>query len=101
MNKKHNPLYVLTLVTVVSTIVFPLIFITALYNLKKSKWGYLFTGISLIKIATILPAVIMNDVFHKIFTGNSIDLTFSIIATIITFCALTFLILYFKNVQNT
>jgi hypothetical protein len=94
-----NPFYVFYVLDL--AIVFPLIIITALYNLKKSQWGYLFTGISLIKIATILPAVIMNDVFHKVYTGSFIDLTFSIIATIITVCALIFLIIYFKNVQNT
>jgi hypothetical protein len=90
-----NVYYVLDL-----AIIFPLISITAFYNFKKSQWGFLFSGIALIKIATILPAVIMNDVFHKIFTGSFIDLTFDIIATVITIVAVMFLNVYFRNIQN-
>ncbi len=81
-------------------IIFPSILITSVLNLRKTGWGYLFSGVALIKIATILPAVIFNDVFHRLYTGSFLDLPFDIIAAIITLIAAILLVMYMSRVDD-
>jgi hypothetical protein len=80
-------------------IIFPLIIIAAILNIRKTAMGYLLTGIALIKIITILPAVIFNDVFHKVFVGHFIDLPFDIIAFVITMTGVAFVNKYIREIN--
>ncbi|MFA5728896.1 MAG: hypothetical protein WC957_05670, partial [Candidatus Neomarinimicrobiota bacterium] len=93
-----NPFYVFYILDL--CIIFPLIVITSFLNFKKSEFGYLLSAVSLIKIITILPAVIFNDIFHKIYVGYFLDLTFDIIAFFITMTGILFIILFFKNIES-
>lgn len=95
--EKINPFFVFYVLDL--SIIFPLIIIAAVLNYKKSVWGYLLSGIALLKIITILPAVIFNDIFHRIFVGHFLDLPFDIIAVIITLTGLVFTKLYMKRVD--
>jgi hypothetical protein len=81
-------------------IIFPMIIIIAILNLKKSIWGHILSGVALLKIVTILPAVLMNDIFHKIYTGRFLDFTFDLIAIVISASGMIFLILYMKSIKN-
>ncbi|NLL12448.1 MAG: hypothetical protein GX267_03490 [Fibrobacter sp.] len=63
-------------------------------------WGSFLSGVALVKIITILPAVIFNDVFHRIFTGAFLDIGFSIIASVITAIGIILLILYLKSTSG-
>jgi len=98
LKEKINPFYVFYVLDL--CFIFPMIVIAGIMNLRKSSWGYLFSGVALIKILTILPAVMMNDIFHLLYTGKFIDLSFDIIALVITLSALVFLILYLKNLES-
>jgi hypothetical protein len=93
-----NPFYVFYVLDL--SIIFPLITIASILNFKKSAFGYLLSGISLIKIITILPAVIFNDIFHKIYQGHFIDLTFDIIAFFITLIGIIFIVLFLRNIES-
>jgi hypothetical protein len=66
----------------------------------KTGWGYLFSGIALLKIVTILPAVIFIDVFHRLYTGVFLDLPFDIVALVITLIATVFLIFYMRTIKD-
>ena len=81
-------------------IVFPMIVTASVLNLMKTDWGYLLSGIALLKIVTILPAVIFNDIFHRLYAGTFLDLPFDIIALIITLTASIFLSLYMKRIND-
>jgi hypothetical protein len=98
LSEQLNPFYVFYVLDL--AIIFPLIVITSVLNLMKADWGYLFSGVALIKIVTILPAVIFNDVFHRLYTGSFLDLPFDIIALVITLIASIFLILYMKRIDD-
>lgn len=98
LNEQLNPFYVFYVLDL--AIIFPMIVITSILNLKKVDWGYLFSGVALIKIVTILPAVIFNDIFHRLFTGSFLDLPFDIIALVITLIASILLILYMKRIED-
>lgn len=93
-----NPFYVFYVLDL--TMVFPMIVIAGVLNLKKAAWGYLFSGVGLIKIVTILPAIIINDVFHRLFAGRFLDLRFDIIAAVITTTAAIFLVLYLNRISD-
>jgi|GEM_PF-6000730 len=93
-----NPFYVFYVLDL--AIIFPMIVMAAILNLMRTDWGYLFSGIALLKIVTILPAVIFNDVFHRLYTGVFLDLPFDIIALVITLIAFVFLFLYMKTVKD-
>jgi hypothetical protein len=93
-----NPYYVFYVLDL--AIIFPMIVMAAILNLMRTDWGYLFSGIALLKIVTILPAIIFNDVFNRLYTGVFLDLPFDIIALVITLIALVFLILYMKTVKD-
>ena len=93
-----NPFYVFYVLDL--AIIFPMIVMSAILNLMKNDWGYLFSGIALLKIVTILPAVIFNDVFHWLFTGNFLDLSFDIIALVIILTASIFLGLYMRTIKD-
>ena len=98
LEEQLNPFYVFYVLDL--AIIFPMIVMAAILNLMKTNWGYLFSGIALLKIVTILPAVIFNDVFHRLYTGVFLDLSFDIIALVITFIASVFLILYMKTIKD-
>jgi len=93
-----NPFYVFYVLDL--AIIFPMIVMAGILNLMKTGWGYLFSGIALLKIVTILPAVIFNDVFHRLYTGVFLDLSFDIVALVITLIAGVFLILYMKTIGD-
>lgn len=93
-----NPFYVFYILDL--CIIFPLIVIASFLNFKKSEFGYLLSGVSLIKIITILPAVIFNDIFNKIYEGHFLDLTFDIIAFFITMTGIIFIVLFFRNIES-
>ena len=93
-----NPFYVFYVLDL--ALIFPLIIIASVLNFKKSAFGYLLSGISLMKIITILPAVIFNDIFHKIYQGHFIDLTFDIIAFFITLAGIIFIVLFLRNIKS-
>jgi len=98
MQKPLNPFHVFYVLDL--AFIFPMIVMAAILNLMRTDWGYLFSGIALIKIVTILPAVIFNDVFHRLYTGVFLDLSFDIIALVITLITFIFLILYMKTVKD-
>jgi len=93
-----NPFYVFYVLDL--AIIFPMIVMAAILNLMKTDWGHLFSGIALLKIVTILPAVIFNDVFHRLYTGVFLDLSFDIVALVITLIAAVFLSLYMKTIKD-
>jgi hypothetical protein len=80
-------------------ILFPGILIVAYMNFKKYFSGIILSGVILIKIITLMPAIICNDIFHWIKTGFFIDITFDIIALIITLCSLAVLIIYKSGIK--
>jgi hypothetical protein len=92
-----NPFYVFYVLDLV--IVFPFIVIASVLNYRKSSFGYLLSGIALIKVITILPAVIFNDIFHKIYVCYFLDLTFDIIAIIISLLGIYLFIRYLKGIK--
>lgn len=92
-----NPFYVFYVLDL--AIIFPMIIIVGILNLKKMSWGYLLSGVALIKIMTILPAVIFNDIFHRLYTGSFLDLPFDLIALVITFIASILFILYMQRID--
>jgi hypothetical protein len=98
-NNAINPFYVFYILDI--GIVFPGIIISSILNLQRKAWGYLLSGISLIKVSTILPAVLFNDIFHWIATRYFIDLSFDVIALIITMIAVFFLIIYIRTTQDS
>ena len=93
-----NPFYVFYVLDL--SLIFPLIIIASILNFRKSAFGYLLSGISLVKIITILPAVIFNDIFHKIYQGHFIDLTFVILAIFITLVGIIFIVLFLRNIES-
>jgi len=93
-----NPFFVFYVLDL--AMVFPMIIITGVLNLKKTAWGYLFSGVGLMKIITILPAVIFNDVFHRLYTGRFLDLPFDVIAAIITITAAILFALYLNRMSD-
>lgn len=98
LNEGLNPFHVFYVLDL--AIIFPMIVIAAILNLKKTGWGYLFSGVALIKIVTILPAVIFNDIFHRLYTGIFLDLPFDIMALVITLIAAILLSLYMKRIDD-
>jgi hypothetical protein len=97
LKEQLNPFHVFYVLDL--AIVFPMIVMAAVLNLLKTDWGTLFSGLALLKIVTILPAVIFNDVFHRLYTGVFLDLPFDIIALVITLIASIFLNLYMKTIK--
>jgi hypothetical protein len=97
-SKELNPFYVFYVLDL--AIIFPLIVIVSILNFKKAELGYLLSGVSLIKIITILPAVICNDLFHYFFEGYFLDLSFDIIALLITITGVFFLFFFLRNIEN-
>lgn len=93
-----NPFYVFYVLDL--AIIFPMIVMASVLNQRKTDWGYLFSGIALLKIVTILPAVIFNDIFHRVYTGVFLDLPFDMIALVITLIASIFLGLYMKTIKD-
>ncbi|NLB54128.1 MAG: hypothetical protein GX808_14490 [Syntrophomonadaceae bacterium] len=93
-----NPYYVFYVLDL--SFIFPFIIIIAILNYKKVCWGFLLSGVALIKIITILPAVIFNDIFYRIYTGKFIDLGFDVIASVITIIGAIVLYFYLRSIDN-
>ena len=98
LKEQLNPFHVFYVLDL--AIIFPMILMASVLNLMKTDWGYLFSGVSLLKIVTILPAVIFNDVFHRLYTGVFLDLPFDMIALVITLIASILLGLYMKTIKD-
>jgi hypothetical protein len=82
-------------------LLFPAIIITAINNLKKRIWAFMFSGIFLVKTAALLPSMVISDIFSLIYTGKLADQNFDIIATAFTVVSLFLLWLYFKNIKES
>jgi hypothetical protein len=82
------------------SIVFPAMIIIAIMNLRKIPFSFIFAGIFLIKIITLMPALIFNDFFHWLNTGKFLDITFDIIALIFTLFASALLFLYKRGIKK-
>ena len=81
-------------------IIFPMIIIAAVLNLKRTGPGVLLSGVALIKIVTILPAVVLTDVFHRLNTGEFLDLSFDVMALVITGTGALLLGLYLQRIKG-
>jgi hypothetical protein len=98
INKESiNPFFVFYVLDL--AIVFPFIIISSVLNYLKSSFGYLLSGIALLKVVTILPAVVFNDIFHRIYVGYFLDLTFDIIAVIFTLIGIYLVIRYLRTIK--
>jgi hypothetical protein len=80
-------------------IVFPAMIIAAVLNWRKKTIGHVLIGVILVKVITIMPALLFNDVFHWLQTGRFLDLTFDFIALAFTVCAGFFLFAYKRGIQ--
>lgn len=98
LKEQLNPFHVFYVLDL--AIVFPAIVITSVLNLRRMDWGYLFSGVALIKIVTILPAVVFNDIFYRLYRGSFLDLSFDMIALTITLIASVLLVLYMKRIDD-
>lgn len=81
-------------------LLFPAIIYCAILNFKKNLWGVLLTGVFLVKTITLLPAVIGSDILHRIGTGKFVDLTFDIIASVITIGFAVFFVLFLRGIEK-
>ena len=79
--------------------VFPAMIIIAVMNLLKKPYSVIFTGILLIKLTTLMPALFFNDVFHYFMNGFFIDFSFLIITAGFTLISLTLLFLYKRGIR--
>jgi hypothetical protein len=82
------------------TIVFPAIIIIAIMNLQKNRHACLWSGIVLIKIATIMPALLMNEIFYRIKNGAFLDFSFVIIASSFIIVAAIIFLLFIRGIDR-
>lgn len=78
------------------SIVFPAIVIIAIMNLKQNRYGSIWSGLALIKILTIMPALLLNEIFYWIKNGVFLDFSFIIISGSFIIVS-AFLLIQFKN----
>lgn len=81
-------------------LLFPAMIISAIMTLKKKSWGYLLSGIFLIKTLTLMPAIILSDILYWKQSGEWMDLGFTIMASVITMITALFTAWYFKNIKS-
>jgi hypothetical protein len=93
--KLFDAFYILDL-----AIVFPAMIIAAVLNWRKKTIGHVLTGVILVKVITIMPALLLNDLFHWMQTGRFLDISFDIIALAFTACAGIFLFAYQRGIRD-
>lgn len=81
-------------------LVFPAMIIISIMNFKNNSWGHLFSGVFLIKLITLLPAIVFSDFLNWLNTGKSLDYSFDIIGITITSVAILFLVLYLRGIEE-
>lgn len=77
-------------------IVFPGIVIIAILNLKQSRNGTIWSGIALLKILSIMPALLLNELFYWLQNRVFLDFQFIIISSSFILISV-FLFIKFKN----
>lgn len=93
--KLFDAFYILDL-----AIVFPAMIIAAVLNWRKKTIGHLLTGVILVKVLTIMPALLFNDLFHWLETGKFLDIAFDFVALTFTACAGIFLFAYHRGIRS-
>ncbi len=73
---------------------FPGMVIAAVLNLRGKHVGRFFSGVFLIKTIALMPALILSDVLHYVYTGAFVDLSFDVIAAVVMCSAVFFFWLY-------
>jgi hypothetical protein len=81
-------------------LIFPAMLVIGIMNWKKQVWGYLLAGVMLIKIITLLPALIISDVLHKLYVGYFRDIGFDMIALTITLAAAILFLFYLHRIEE-
>ena len=79
---------------------FPAMIIAAILNIKKNIFGVILIGILLVKTIILMPAIIISDVLYFINKSAFIDLSFDIIALIITIVSLIFFMFYQRGIEK-
>lgn len=80
-------------------IVFPAMIIIAVMNLLHKPSGVILFGVVLVKLITLMPALLFNDIFHYMQIGNFLDVSFDIIASAFTIFSLMLLFLYRRGIN--
>jgi hypothetical protein len=80
--------------------VFPAMIIIAFMNFLKKPVGAILSGIVLIKLITLMPALLFNDIFHYIQNGYFKDISFDIITIVFTIFPLVLLYLYKRGIKT-
>jgi hypothetical protein len=81
-------------------IVFPAMIIAAVLNWRKKALGHLLTGVILVKVLTIMPALLFNDLFHWLETGTFLDIPFDFVALTFTAFAGAFLFAFHRGIRS-
>ena len=79
--------------------VFPAMIIIAIMNLLQKPACVILSGIVLVKLITLMPALLFNDLFHFMQEGYFIDFSFVIIASVFTLFSLMLLYLYRRGIN--
>ena len=82
------------------SIVFPAMIIISIINLLDKPLSIILSGIVLVKLITLMPALLFNDIFHFIKNGYFLDISFDIIATFFTLFSVSLLFLFKRGVNN-
>ena len=78
---------------------FPGMVLAAVLNLRGKHVGRFFSGAFLIKTIALMPALILSDVLHYVYTGTFVDLSFDVIAAVVMCSAVFFFWLYSRDLQ--
>ena len=81
------------------SIVFPAMIIIAIINLSNKPSSVILSGIVLVKLVTLMPALLFNDIFHFIKNGHFLDISFDIIATVFTLFSMNLLYLFKRGIN--
>ena len=81
------------------SIVFPAMIIIAIINLSNKPSSVILSGIVLVKLVTLMPALLFNDIFHFIKNGHFLDISFDIIATVFTLFSFNLLYLFKRGIN--
>lgn len=80
--------------------IFPAMGIIGVMNWRGQPWGTLFSGVLLIKIMTLLPALVISDFLHQYHVGHFRDIGFDAIATGITLTATILFCFYQRGIRE-
>jgi len=81
-------------------ILFPGMIIAAYLALRRRSEGYFFSGVLLVKTATLMPAIVAADVVNLAERGKLLDPSFDIIALVFLAASLCLSILYFRSLPR-